>query len=86
MITNSSSSTLGKLSSDDQLYENLRLSLNQIKTFFGDIQQGKGTLGRLANDEQLYQNLNEVSAEVIKLIYDFRQNPKEFLTIKLEIF
>lgn len=78
--------TLGKLSSDDQLYENLRLSLNQIKTFFGDIQQGKGTLGRLANDEQLYQNLNEVSAEVIKLIYDFRQNPKEFLTIKLEIF
>ena len=51
-----------------------------------DIQQGKGTLGRLANDEQLYQNLNEVSAEVIKLLYDFRQNPKEFLTIKLEIF
>ncbi len=78
--------TLGKLSSDDQLYEDLSLSLNQIKTFMDDIQQGKGTLGRLANDEQLYQNLNEVSAEVIKLLYDFRQNPKEFLTIKLEIF
>ncbi len=78
--------TLGRLSSDDQLYEDLSLSLNQIKTFMDDIQQGKGTLGRLANDEQLYQNLNEVSAEVIKLLYDFRQNPKEFLTIKLEIF
>ena len=78
--------TLGKLSSDDQLYEDLSLSLSQLKTFVGDIQQGKGTLGRLANDEQLYQNLNEVSAEIIKLLYDFRQNPKEFLTIKLEIF
>ena len=78
--------TLGRLSSDDQLYEDLSLSLNQIKTFMDDIQQGKGTLGRLANDEQLYQNLNEVSAEVIKLLYDFRQNPKEFLTIKLELF
>jgi phospholipid/cholesterol/gamma-HCH transport system substrate-binding protein len=78
--------TLGRLYSDDQLYEDLSLSLNQIKTFMDDIQQGKGTLGRLANDEQLYQNLNEVSAEVIKLLYDFRQNPKEFLTIKLELF
>jgi len=78
--------TLGKLSSDDQLYENLSLSLNQITTFFDDIQQGKGTLGRLANDEQLYQNLSEVSAEFIKLLYDFRENPKEFLTIKLELF
>ena len=78
--------TLGRLSSDDQLYDDLSLSLNQIKTFMDDIQQGKGTLGRLANDEQLYQNLNEVSAEVIKLLYDFRQNPKEFLTIKLEFF
>ena len=78
--------TLGRLSSDDQLYEDLSLSLNQFKTLVDGIQQGKGTLGRLANDEQLYQNLNKVSAEVIKLLYDFRQNPKEFLTIKLEIF
>ncbi|MEE8348759.1 MAG: hypothetical protein V3R94_04260 [Acidobacteriota bacterium] len=78
--------TLGRLASDDQLYEDLRLSLNQVNAFFGDIQQGKGTLGRLANDEQLYQSLSEVSAEVIKLLYDFRQNPKEFLTIKLELF
>ena len=50
------------------------------------MQQGKGTLGRLANDEQLYQNLNAVSAEMLKLLYDFRENPKEFLTIKLELF
>ena len=78
--------TLGQLSTDDQLYENLRQSLDRFTTFVQDIQQGKGTLGRLANDEQLYQNLNQVSAEMIKLLYDFRQNPKEFLTIKLEIF
>ena len=44
------------------------------------------TLGRLAKDEQLYENLNELSAEFVKLIYDFRQNPKKFLTIKFELF
>jgi phospholipid/cholesterol/gamma-HCH transport system substrate-binding protein len=51
-----------------------------------DIEEGKGTLGRLAKDEQLYENLNEVSSEVVKLLYDFRQNPKKFLTIKFELF
>ena len=78
--------TLGKLSTEDRLYENLDQSLERIAAFVNDIQEGKGTLGRLAKDEQLYQNLNQVSSEVVKLLYDFRQNPKEFLTIKLELF
>ncbi len=51
-----------------------------------DVEQGKGTLGKLAKDEELYQNMNKVSSEVVKLIYDFRQNPRKFLTIKFEIF
>lgn len=78
--------TLGKLAHDDQLYQNLSQSLDQITALVENMQQGKGTLGRLANDEQLYQNLNAVSAEMLKLLYDFRENPKEFLTIKLELF
>lgn len=78
--------TLGKLSTDDQLYEELRQSLDRFAAFIGDIEQGKGTLGRLAKDEHLYQNLNQASSEVLKLLYDFRQNPRKFLTIKLELF
>ncbi len=78
--------TLGKLSKDEKLYRDLTRSLDQLAAFMQDIDQGKGTLGRLAKDEQLYQNLNEVSSEVVKLIYDFRQNPKKFLTIKFELF
>ena len=50
------------------------------------IEEGKGTLGRLAQDEELYNNLNQLSSELVKLIYDFRQNPKKFLTIKFELF
>jgi phospholipid/cholesterol/gamma-HCH transport system substrate-binding protein len=78
--------TLGKLSTDERLYEDLRDSLKQISGFMQGVEQGKGTLGKLAKDEQLYQNMNQLSTEVVKLIYDFRQNPRKFLTIKFEIF
>ena len=78
--------TLGKLSSDEKLYLELQEAVGQLGRFMADIEAGKGTLGRLAKDEQLYQNINELSSEVVKLIYDFRQNPKKFLTIKFELF
>jgi len=78
--------TLGRLSTDDRLYQDLRDSLSRFNTVVSNIEQGKGTLGRLANDEELYRNLNQVSSEVIKMLYDFRQDPRKFLTIKLEIF
>ena len=78
--------TLGRLSTDDALYREMNNALQKLSGFVNDIEEGKGTLGRLAKDEQLYENLNELSAEVVKLIYDFRQNPKKFLTIKFELF
>jgi phospholipid/cholesterol/gamma-HCH transport system substrate-binding protein len=78
--------TLGKLTTDDQVYVSLQESLDKLAAVLKDVEEGKGTLGRLAKDEQLYNNLNELSAEIVKLIYDFRQNPKKFLTIRFTIF
>jgi len=78
--------TLGKLSTDEKLYEDLRVSIAKMNTFMADVDQGKGTLGKLAKDPELYQNVNKLSSEMVKLMYDFRQNPKKFLTIKFEIF
>jgi phospholipid/cholesterol/gamma-HCH transport system substrate-binding protein len=90
----------GKLLKDEQLYEDTRAALarfNSTATKFdvliGDAQSGKGTIGKLLNDETLYNNVNQtasnfnqLSSESTKLIYDFRQNPKKFLSIKLSIF
>ncbi len=78
--------TLGRLSREDELYVSLRDSVRELSALLKDVEAGKGTLGLLAKDEQLYRNLNDISSEMTKLIYDFRQNPKKFLTIKFELF
>ena len=83
---NQGEGTLGKLSVDDGLYISLRESIYELSSLIKDIEEGKGTLGRLAKDEELYQNINTLSSEMVKLIYDFRQDPKKFLTIKFELF
>lgn len=78
--------TLGKLAKDEALYQNFRESVQKLGVLVDDINQGKGTLGRLAKDQQMYNNLNEASAEVVKLLYDFRKNPKKYLTINFKLF
>jgi phospholipid/cholesterol/gamma-HCH transport system substrate-binding protein len=78
--------TLGRLSTDDQLYVDLRRTMDQMAEFLEAIQDGEGTLGRLAKDEALYQNLNHLTSEMVKLIHDFRQDPRKFLTIRFKLF
>ena len=72
-----------------------RASIDRTKldSMITDAQAGKGTLGKLVTDETLYNNINQTasnfnqfSSEGTKLIYDFRQNPKKYLRIKLSIF
>jgi phospholipid/cholesterol/gamma-HCH transport system substrate-binding protein len=49
-------------------------------------QGGEGTVGKLLTDEALYATVNQLSSESVKLLYDFRQNPKKYLTIKFQLF
>ena len=92
--------TFGKFLKDEQLYNDARDTLarfnstaTKIETLIADAQGGKGTLGKLITDETLFNNINQtasnfnqLSSESTKLIYDFRQNPKKYLRIKLSIF
>jgi phospholipid/cholesterol/gamma-HCH transport system substrate-binding protein len=58
-----------------------------------DAQNGKGTIGKFLTDDSVFNNINKVSdninqisSEGTKMIYDFRQNPKKYLTIKFKLF
>ncbi len=85
--------TAGKLLTDEALYNDARAAIARINTATERIdsvvagaQRGEGTLGKLLTDDQLYSNVNQLSSESVKLIYDFRQNPKKYLTIKFQLF
>lgn len=79
--------TLGKLlSKDDALYTDLRNGVTKFNTFIDSVQNGEGTIGKAIKDPTLFNSLNQTTSEIQKLIYDFRQNPKKFLTINFKLF
>ncbi len=78
--------TLGKLTTDDALYNEMRQTMNKVSTLVTSIENGQGTLGKLTSDPALYNSLNQTSSEVLKLLYDFRQDPRKFLTINFRLF
>jgi phospholipid/cholesterol/gamma-HCH transport system substrate-binding protein len=90
---NAGRGTLGKLIRDEQIYNDARAAIarfnttaERIDTMVASAQRGEGTVGKLLNDETLYTNVNQLSSEGVKMLYDFRQNPKKYLTIKFELF
>ena len=78
--------TLGKLTKDETLYNEFRDSVNKFAILVASIQNGEGTAGKFIKDPTLYNSLNQSSSEIQKLLYDFRQNPKKFLTINFKLF
>ena len=85
--------TFGKLLTDEAIYNDARAAIARINTtaervdnMIAGAQRGEGTFGKLLTDDQLYSNVNQLSSEGVKLIYDFRQNPKKYLTVKFELF
>lgn len=90
---NAGHGTLGKLVKDEQLYNDARLAIQRFNTaaeridnVIASAQRGEGTVGKLLTDDSLYSNVNQLSSESVKLLYDFRQNPKKYLTIKFQLF
>ena len=90
----------GKIFRDEQLYDDTKDAIAKfsnttarLETLILDAQAGKGTIGKLITDEALYNSVNQTANNVAtftgegtKLLYDFRQNPKKFLRIKLSLF
>jgi phospholipid/cholesterol/gamma-HCH transport system substrate-binding protein len=92
--------SFGRFLKDEKLYDDAKETLakfnstaDKLDAILGDARAGKGTLGKFVTDETLFNNINQtasnfnqLSSESTKLIYDFRQNPKKYLRIKVSIF
>jgi phospholipid/cholesterol/gamma-HCH transport system substrate-binding protein len=78
--------TLGKLLTDDRLYSDFRDGVTKFNSLVDSVQNGEGTAGKFIKDPSLFNNVNDVTSELQKLMYDFRQNPKKFLTVNFKLF
>lgn len=78
--------TVGKLIKDDKLHDDLSSTVANLRDISARLDKGEGTAGMLLHDGRLYNNFDQASSEIVKLLYDFRQNPKKYLSIKVSIF
>jgi len=78
--------TVGKMINDEKLYADARDAIEKFNLISARLERGEGTAGLLLRDERLYNNINSMSAEVTKLLYDFRQNPRKYLSVKVALF
>jgi phospholipid/cholesterol/gamma-HCH transport system substrate-binding protein len=78
--------TIGKLITDERLYDDARDLIARLDVITSRLERGEGTAGLLLTDDRLYRSLTETSVEVTRLIQDFRQDPKRYLSIKMKIF
>ncbi|MBI1745200.1 MAG: MCE family protein [Acidobacteria bacterium] len=78
--------TIGMLSKDRALYDQTTKAIEKLTDLADRIERGEGTLGKLSKDDSMYKTVNQTLSEVSKLIYDFRQNPKRYLTINFKLF
>ena len=78
--------SLGKFIKDDKLHDDVQATIASFRGISDRLDKGEGTAGKLWRDDKLYSNLNQTSAELVKFMYDFRQNPRKYLSIKLSLF
>jgi len=78
--------TVGKFINDEKLYADARGAIERLNLIMARLEKGEGTMGLMLKDARLYNNANNLSAEVTKLLYDFRQNPRKYLSVKVTIF
>ena len=78
--------TLGRLSNDDTLFVETREAMERISSMVESVANSEGTAGLLINDPALYNNMNATVSEFLKLMYDFRQDPRRFMTVNFRLF
>jgi phospholipid/cholesterol/gamma-HCH transport system substrate-binding protein len=54
-------------------------ALTGVTTMLNQVSEGDGSLGKLLNDETLYLNLTDASANLDRLLGDFRHNPDRYV-------
>jgi phospholipid/cholesterol/gamma-HCH transport system substrate-binding protein len=77
---------LGKMAKDPEFAKKVDLLVTNLSTISAELQSGQGTAGKLLKDPSLYNNVDRMLVDSHNLLVAIRQNPKQYLSIKLHIF
>ena len=64
--------TVGRLFSDEALYNNLNATVRETEDVMRLIRSGNGSAGRFVNDPALYNNANDIAIQLRKIAEDLR--------------
>jgi phospholipid/cholesterol/gamma-HCH transport system substrate-binding protein len=83
---NAGKGALGRFAKDEEFARKLDNTVSRLSNLADKIDAGQGSAGKLVNDPSLYNNADKVMLEARNLLQAIRQNPKQYLTIRLRIF
>ena len=64
--------TIGRLFSDEALYNNLNATIRETEDVMRQIRSGNGSAGKFINDPAFYNNANEITLQLRKIADDLR--------------
>jgi phospholipid/cholesterol/gamma-HCH transport system substrate-binding protein len=74
------------LARNQEFANKLQNTMSKLSDLSDRLNSGEGTIGKLLQDPSVYNNTNQLLQETQQLIKAIRQNPKQYLTIRLKIF
>lgn len=83
---NAGKGALGTLTRDQAFAEKLQNTMAKLSAITDRLDAGEGTAGKLLRDPSLFKNADQVMLETQALVKAIRQNPRQYLTIRLKIF
>lgn len=78
--------TLGMLAKDEAFRHKVNSTVANLQSILQRADEGKGTAGKLLQDPSLYNHSDQTVVEMRNLLAAVRQNPKKYLSIRLNIF
>ena len=83
---NAGKGALGTLTRDQAFAEKLQNTMAKVSAITDRLDAGEGTAGKLLRDPSLFKNADQLMIETQTLVKAIRQNPRQYLTIRLKIF
>lgn len=85
VITSDFKTVSGNLSKIDfgSTFSKMDVTIRDLNTITGKINNGEGSIGLLLNDQQLYRNLTGTAGSADNLLIDLKQNPKRYVHFSL---